>query len=281
MKKLIIPAALLAAGLAILPGRARAQSTTKVSVDEVNGTDLYLGFEESGNANDLQVDIGTESQYLNATSPFTVSFGLIPSGEPGAGTPVTSLLTDLNSIFTTGWSTSSGATALKWGITGDNENGAAILLFFSQDSANTVIPTNPLTANAASYSSKIDDFGYYLSTDFSTVNSSEAASVPATASQTNPGTWSSFNPSLGAFGTGLDIEESPGDGPLSTLNLYEETSSANGGGKAEDVGSFSLASDGDLTFTPAAVPEPSTWASIISGAFLLGYFQRRRRQCTA
>jgi hypothetical protein len=281
MKKLIIPAALLAAGFAILPGHARAQSSTKVSVDEVNGTDLYLGFEESGNANDLQVDIGSESQFLNATSPFTISFGVIPSGQTGAGTPVTSLLADLNSIFTSGWSTSSGVSALKWGVAGDNENGASTLLFFTQDIANPAIPTDPTSSAAASISSKIDDFGFYLSTDFSTVNSSEAASVAATASQTNPGTWSSFDPSLGAFGTGLDIEESPGDGPLSTLNLYEETSSAGGGGNAKDVGSFSLASDGDLTFTPASVPEPSTWASIITGGFLLGYFERRRRQRTA
>jgi len=275
MKKLIIPAALLAAGLTFLPGRARAQSTTRVTED-ANG-DLYLGFEESGNANDLEVDIGSDSKYLDATSPFTVSFGVIPTGQAGAGTPVTSLLTDLNSIFTTGWSTSSGVTALRWGVAGDDESGSPTLLFFSLDSANPNIPTNPSTQAANSHADAIDSFSFYLLSDFSTVNSTEAASVPATASVDNPDTWSSFDPSTDAFGAGLNIEESPGDGPLSTLNLYEETPSANGGGGAKDIGSLTLAPDGDLTFAPAAVPEPSTWASVISGAFLLGFFNLRRR----
>jgi hypothetical protein len=279
MKKLIIPAALLAAGFTILPGHARAQSSTLVSED-ANG-DLFLGFEESGNANDLEVDIGSDSKYLDATTPFTVSFGVIPTGQAGAGTSVTSLFADLNSIYTTGWSTSSGVTALKWGVAGDDESGSPNLLFFTQDSANPNRPINPTTQSANNDEDNIDTFSYYLSLDDSTVNSTEAASVPAATSGDNPATWSSFDPSTGAFGTSLNIEQSPGDGPLSTLNLYEEKPSANGGGSATDIGSFSLASDGDLTFTPAAVPEPSTWASIISGVFLLGYFQRRRSQRTA
>jgi hypothetical protein len=274
MKPTLLPAALVAAaGFALAPGHARAQSSTHVSVN--TGTDLYLGFEESGNGNNLIVDLGADTLFLDATAAFTVQFGAIPAGQTGAGTAVYSLSADLSSNFGS-WASSSGATALKWGVVGDDENGPNTLLFVSRDSLNPNVPINASYNNIGIYADDVDSLGGTLSTDFSTVNSTEAASVPATATTGQPNSWSSFNPYTNAFGTGLDIEQSPGDGPLSTLNLFEEIPNENGGGAATDVGFFTLASNGDLTFTPASVPEPSTWLSLIGGAFFLGFLRRRR-----
>jgi hypothetical protein len=41
------------------------------------------------------------------------------------------------------------------------------------------------------------------------------------------------------------------------------------------VGAFTLNSSGDLTFTPASVPEPSTWFSMVLGALSLVFVRRR------
>ena len=273
MKSKTLPVVLLAAGLTLVAGRARAQSSTFVS-ESANGNDLYLGFEQSGNANNLQVDLGPDTQFLNATSAFNISFGVIPTGQTGAGTSVTSLLPDLNSIFTSGWTTSSGATALKWGVAGDDETGST-MLFFTQDASNPTFPKNPSSGAGSVYADKIDTFSYYLSKDYSTVNSTETASVPNSDSSTDPDPWSVYSPSTGAFGTSLNIEQSPGDGPLSTLNLYEETPGANVGSNAKEIGTLNLETNGDLEFTP--VPEPATWGSLISGSLLLWLYQLRRR----
>jgi hypothetical protein len=274
MKPILLPAALVAAaGLALAPGHARAQSSTKVSVN--TGTDLYLGFEESGNGNNLIVDLGADTQFLDATAPFTVQFGAIPTGQAGAGAAVTSLSTDLSSNFGS-WASSSGVTALKWGVVGDDENGPLTLLFVTRDSLNPTAPINASNNNIGLYAGNVDSLGSTLSTDFSTDNSTEAAGVPATPTTGQPNSWSSFAPYTNAFGTGLDIEQSPGNGPLSTLTLFEEIPTTNGGGAATDIGSFTLASNGDLTFAPASVPEPSTWLSLIGGGLFLGFLRRRR-----
>jgi hypothetical protein len=276
MNRKILPVVLFAAGLSLVAGRARAQSSTFVS-ESANGNDLYLGFEESGSPNNLIVDIGPDSKFLNATSAFTLSFGVIPTGQTGAGTSVTSLLTDLNTVYTTGWASSSGASALKWGVAGDDEI-SSTLLFFTEDSVNPAIPKSPSITGGNSEADKIDTFSYYLSKDFSTVNSSEASSVPSSASSTDPDPWSVYSPSTNGFGTGLDIEQSPSDGPLSTLNLFEEVPTSSGGANATDLGTLALESNGSVVFTPESVPEPSTWASIIGGGLLLGLHQLRRRR---
>jgi len=51
-----------------------------------------------------------------------------------------------------------------------------------------------------------------------------------------------------------------------------------GSGPSTDLGFFSLDSAGDLSFTSAAVPEPSTYAAIGVGAVILLTFRRRRRR---
>ena len=115
-------------------------------------------------------------------------------------------------------------------------------------------------------------FGYANST--STINSSVAVIQPT--SQAN--SWFSFNPNLNAFGTGYDITQQAAGtyiGPTnSVLDLYElQPGSLSSSGIY--VGSFSLGSNGSLTFTPP-VPEPATIGLFASAVGLLAGNRRRR-----
>jgi len=79
----------------------------------------------------------------------------------------------------------------------------------------------------------------------------------------------------GYFSGGNDGDSDFSDVVTNSLDI--EKLPAGASTAATDIGSFSLDSAGDLTFTTAAVPEPSTYAAIIGGAALLLLVGRRRR----
>ena len=272
MKTKLLPAAALAAAcLALSPGLARA---AEPNVPYTAG-DLILGFQQSG-ANDLEVDIGPYTKYLNATSPFNVTFGVIPANQAGAGVTVSNLTADLSATYGSGWASNSGASLLQWGIIGDVATGASFTTYLTIDSNNSTIPVRPGNSGGSLYDAKIGSLSGALVASPSTANSTEAASVLTTAANS----WDSFNPGNSFGSVGLPpIEQAFGaDGPTnSTLNLWQDAPNGkNGGGNAVDIGSFTLDGSGDLTYTPVSVPEPSTWASIIGGAIFLGLFRFRR-----
>jgi hypothetical protein len=266
MKTKLLPAALVAAvGVTLAPGLARASEP----VVPVSSGDLILGFQLSGD-NDVEVDLGPYTNFLNATTPFNISFGVIPADQTGAGSTVTNLNADLTAVFGSGWASNSG---LQWGIVGHN---SVTDIFLTQDAATISLPQDPGNTNGTSYASTIQSLINGLGGDFSTTNSTEAASVTAGSSNA----WDTFLPgSSSAFGTGVDVEQLPGDGATgSTLSLFELYNNGTRNGDhlaAADIGSFSLDGSGDLTFTPASVPEPSTWASLIGGTLFLSFFRRR------
>ena len=74
------------------------------------------------------------------------------------------------------------------------------------------------------------------------------------------------------WGTGNNIADASSTTPV---GLYAVNPAGVAGTHAPEVGTFTLGSNGVLTFT--AVPEPSTWASMIVGAASLLAFRRRRR----
>jgi len=263
MKKSLLFAALIAASLSLAPTLALA---TEPNVSGTTG-DLILGFQLSGH-NDLEVDLGPLNTFLDAASAFPVTFGLVPADQAGAGGTVTSLNADLTANFGAGWNSSS---SLLWGAIAAEGN----TIYLTVDSNNPV-PQRPATTGANVIESNVNgsliDDGLLVSP--STVNSTKAASIPTTTDDA----FTTFDPSTNAFQSGLNIEEAPGDTATgSDLDLYELVPSHNGGGNGVDVGSFALNGSGDLTFTPAAVPEPSTWISIVSGTLFLGLFRLRRR----
>ena len=272
MKPKLLPVALAAAaGFALAPGTARA---TEPNVT-VNSGDLILGFQISdGSANDLLVDIGPYSNYTNATSAFTINFGVIPADQTGAGATVGNLNADLTSNYGSGWASNS---LLQWGVAGNPGNSGEV--FLTEDVNNTT-PVKDLGFQPADgLYTQTNNAVAGLSAAASSTNSTLVASLPTTGANS----WSTFKPSSNAFGTGLNIEQSPGDAAVgSTLNLLElvnDGSRKGDGLAARDIGSFTLDGSGDLTFTPsAAVPEPSTWLSIISGAASLIFIGRRKRR---
>jgi hypothetical protein len=76
-----------------------------------------------------------------------------------------------------------------------------------------------------------------------------------------------------------------GGSPIQNVNLtlgdpvafYDAKTASGTTTLAPEAGTFTLESDGDLVYTSASVPEPSTWASMIFGAASLLALRRRRR----
>jgi hypothetical protein len=94
------------------------------------------------------------------------------------------------------------------------------------------------------------------------------------------------NKSLGGF---TSLMSSPyngnfqGDLTFNTLNngagtsdLYQSNPGNHNTQSATYLGNYSLSAGGSLTFNPAAVPEPSTWAMVGSGALALLALRRRK-----
>jgi hypothetical protein len=263
MKHKLLPiAALAAAGLALTPGHLHATNVPASSGD------LILGFEASGSPDDLEVDIGSASLYLNATAPFNVTFGVVP----GTSTVVTNLNSDLG-IFGSG-STWASNTSLLWGVVGDVFlTGNKYDIFLTQDAADATSIFNPNIAASRTDATGINTLtgSQGIAGSAADAFSTEAAAVPTG----NTNSWTSFSPDNTGFGPSVPVEQSNGDHAVgSTLSLYELVPT--GSGNASVLGSFSLNGAGDLTFTPAAVPEPSTWASVLAGALFLGFFRLRR-----
>ena len=62
---------------------------------------------------------------------------------------------------------------------------------------------------------------------------------------------------------------------LTAAQLADITFYAGGPG-SEELGTGVLLSDGELTYTPVVVPEPSAWAMMLGGLGLLSVVQRYR-----
>jgi hypothetical protein len=267
MKKTILPAspvALLAVvGLALSPGHAGATQPT------VNATDVLVGFEglNSGSptGEELLVDLGPASQFQSG----------------GTFTPV-NLSNDLQTAFGTTWYVNSGTPLVSWGLVGIDKFGALPgdvfdTVFLSQDAANSN-PVGELNSSAASTTvSAITNTKNQFALQTSGTDNAEAAELA------DSNTYSFFSQNAfksQAFKTGLDIEQINGDGPTdSTLDFFQLTPATSG--DATELGSFQLSSGGELSFTAGAVPEPSTWATLIAGILLLGFFRRNRRALRA
>lgn len=269
LKIRLLPAALAVAGLTLAAGPAHAEPNVPVA-----SGDLILGFQLSGD-NDLEVDLGPYSNFLNATSPFNITFGVIPADQTGAGATVNSLSADLTANYGAGWASSS---LLYWGVVGDTPSGAGYTTFLTIDSNNPTVPSRYSNSQSSEIDSSVSSLGSGLNTSPSTINSTKAASI--TVGSSNPNGWSQFSPSTDFTGSNLPVEQSLGvdTATSSTLNLFENVPNGRngGGGNATDVGAFTLNSAGDLTFTPAAVPEPSTWFPVVAGGLFLVLARRRR-----
>ena len=282
-KKLLATAAAVLCGFAV---SAHAQASYG---------DLILGFQASsgtGASTDLEIDLGSATQFMNLTAGQSYSIGNIN--------------TDLTSTYGS-WT---GDSALQFGVVGTTSKtatftGNGITLakstLFASSAESSGFPAPAYTQKAATYySSAISNIGtlYGLTGATSAVGGSATTNLSdltghttavgttltaftAPVGSSGSGSWSLQEAAGGAgfvipatSGVSLLTLANVGSGSAST-DLYEL---AAGSGSATDLGYFTLDSAGNLSFDNAQtpVPEPATYAVII-GALAAGYAMVRRR----
>jgi hypothetical protein len=252
--------AAIAVGSLVTGMRAHAQSTITAQ-----SGDLILAFEipdqnggATGGQENLEVDLGSYASLYSAAGGLngTVNLGSFLS------------LADLTTTYGSGWNTTNGGDAVDWTVFGTNTS------TYELWTTDTHKPQNDSAGDLQSTSGEMGPIYSDMNGKTSTANSNYAY---VTNSQSDSQSFTQDN-GVGVNNWGDNYGDIPSSVLQATTNtgeflLYDVQPGAPGNAKA--VGEFQLASNGNLTFT--AVPEPSTWASIILGAFSLLAFGRRRR----
>ena len=255
--------------------------------------DLILGFHQVGASNDLEVDLGQASTFVNAAagSTFNVQFGLIPTAQLNAGNAVFNLNSDLTSVFGASWNNNSQTNLVRWGIAGTDASSKVFLTFAETTPGTVVTPVSNgagwgfAGSNFTTIKNKINNnlgLGIGGFTNQPTTNNSNVATIQsAGVFGSGNNAWQGFQDNNNglAFGSGRIIEQPLSgsfNGPTnSTLDLFQLPNTNSAG---TYVGSFSLNNSGQLQFSN--VPEPSTALLVLtSGAAFLAL--RRRRSVLA
>jgi len=246
---------------------------------------LVIGFEATsgtGQTTNIEVDLGSASNFTSAASGQIVNLG-----------------SDLSTAYGSTWNT---RTDLAFGIVGSNGSSGPLFATSSYDQGN---PPPAWTQKSGGFygtpNSKITTLYGSSSITGSFGNSTDVTILSDIGTQTSAlggtlqgistvagdtGSWSATKTSNSPFGmswastsgvvfttlTDMNASSNPGTGEAELYKI------AAGSGNAMDLGTFTLGSDGILTFTGlTAIPEPSTYAMIL-GVFALGFVMLRRRQ---
>ena len=270
-----------------------AHVASAVTVATPNPGDLFIGFRQAGVSSDVLIDLGSATNFT--PSSLGSGYGGTWNGSSFTVTGI-NLSADLGSVFTN-WANNPGdGTGVTWAVVGITSTFQSNISPFTALKKNSVYVTeartNPSTQTAglslstgvlASLASKIynvesGSFGYDGSS--STANSN--VTVIQSSAGNNSNSWTSqIGNQSAAFGTSLAFEQAPNgsySGPTdSVLDLYLKPSTGSTGGtSASYLGSFSLASNGTLTYGP--VPEPSTYALLaLAGTIFMVFIRRRNR----
>jgi hypothetical protein len=245
---------------------------------------LLIGFEQQNNAaaNDYVVDLGSVTQFIDATSPLT--FNLSSS--------------DLSSTFGSSWASNTQTNLVQWSVIGasNKTTGGDLTLGSITLPANTLFytvgestpgvqstpPTEHTTAIQNGFNGNIANFDTGTGGFSGTATTSGSTGSLQAINQTH-GASNSYSyeiASKGNFGIGGNSQQpttGSATGPTdSVLDLYEVTpTNADVTQPTTYLGDFTLNSSGVLTFTEAA-PEPSSYALLMMGMGLLFILQRRR-----
>jgi len=194
--------------------------------------DLLVGF-TTQSGNDLVYDLGSSAAVLG--------------GRAGVNDT-----RNLSSFLTGNLSTYS---ADFWGVIGDNKT--------AQLPAHAVYTTiqAPGTVSGTSQWSPIDGATRSIYSSFATAGAGQSVSTAASGANS----WNSqtINPSLST--QYINAYGNPNVQGLTSIDLQQVL---NDGSSPTSVGTFSLSNAGVLSFSPVAVPEPSTYG-LIAGAGLL------------
>ena len=251
LKKLFT--AIATAAVVFIASSAQAQTYT--------GNDLFLGFRSTSGSQCYVVNIGQASQFTGASGPVTVS-GL------------ENIAADLAAVFGNDWN--GNRSDMLWSVSGATGSFAAVgsdplkTLYATRERTSPGTQSTPWirasdTAQGTTTNLMIGLGNTYIT--YSATSNSPGKGVIQTNTDINsyasyqpggdnsgpsPGTsFKAFNPTIeGTFTTGV---------AGSVLDLYRSVVKTANNQPAEIVGTFTIATDGTLTFTPA-VSGPGTIA---------------------
>lgn len=246
--------------------------------------DLLIGFRSNTNT--------TETLVVNITNGAFANAAAVRDSNSNPGTVMANIGAALTSTFGADWATQAD---LSWGVVGVYSSSSfdpavdgdpARTLYVSRPNSAGSVGTQSSTAfsvgtnttqntianNIAGFQQSFASYGG------ATLNGGDAA-VIATS---NVNTWEDFTSGASDFGIGSNIEGIAGTSTGRVLDLYRilgSTTDANPTGPLRSgtwEGTISLGTNGDVTFSVAAVPEPSRAVLALGGLGAL--FLRRRRR---
>lgn len=262
--------------LSIVATHSHAQTT---SLTTYNSGDVFIGFRKPGTADTLAVNLGSATQFLttaqggtnNSPAPFKLRFGVVP----GTSTVVSNLSADLTAIFGASWTNNPvDFDGVRWavvGISGNTSSGipgyTARTLFVTRA---RVAPGEPTVIGPDRLD--IGDFGEFSSafnafvqgtggTQYKFQQSTTNSSVAYRGAASGADNWGTRidTASEGSFGlgSGAEVEQTFGNFSGPTDSVLDLWISPNTGSTAIPVnqntylGSFTLNTAGELTFSPA------------------------------
>jgi len=275
--KIILSSAVLA--LMALSVPVSAQSTISANLDDAILDFRVTNSSDQGFGTNLEVDLGNVSQFYGVGSA-----GLALNGLTGA---------DLVSAYGANWFTRSdlafSVIATTGGATGTTVNSTPIsasTIWATNAQSLVGVQSNPWTTKGGSAQniaiSLISPL-YATGSGGGGLNGQTSSSNSATAAFLASGVNGSYSKQVGSNGTfsfflsGGSLENSPGGTGLAASDFYQLEPSSN---LAPSVylGTFVLNDSGQLSFSnTASVPEPSTYAAILS-AITLGFVAIRRHR---
>jgi hypothetical protein len=249
--------ALAAAAATALAASVQAQ----LPVSGYNPGDLLLGFTTPSSTGDLVIDLGSASQ-IGVGSGLTLNL----NDNGNVGMSAAALTSELTTLY-------GGLGGLSFGVVGSKYVNAANNFVYSTvpqgDPAPIIANVGALKSSVALVATPIGD-----------------GSAAANSAIVNPGAGYGYSWTEGIKGTGNGQWGKYGTDPNSTTPATFTSGSvvedlyANINGTESLVGSFTFFSDGNLAFSAASVPEPTT-VSLLGGFGLLVLVLRRSARKSA
>jgi hypothetical protein len=231
-----------------------------------NQGDLLLGMRTPGPGDDLIVDIGPASQYVNATGPITISGTYYTSAQ------FTASGLDFNNLYFSVFGDTAGNTL--W-VTANSPLARHTSYFqsiaagqFEAIAQGGADAGSWYPANAANSSSAV-----ITPNGFSVAGSDVSYTIGVLDPNSGAADFQCF-PTINEVNTtaGFSAGSSPVNLDLYELDPYSNNTTQPPG---KDLGYFQLDPNGTLTYDP--VPEPGTWILFSAGMLALGAIHRYRR----